>query len=1143
MLSCPRKTSREWQDVLARAHGNEDEAMRIWIEEEYEFNPDLNVVVKEENYEDERQGVPGQEELENDDFSGLVQRIKVYINKQIEILNSKKIANVKYKQSKLKELLTAVETMDGVASIGMFVKDAYDKAKQVEIRFGKLLANKKNMTSKEIMIELTGINDFANSYSILDEIDSADMMDYFTTGAGVEDTYGPMTPQKMLTDAIKIRDKVKKKVVTEAIPLMAEYLVEYKSTLQDKTIPQEIARMQQEIKDIEANTKMSDKKKEKQIKKLEDRLKLFEGFDVDQGSMEKILKMANRDEGVLDFLLSPLITSSDSALALFAKSVKSQLEFARQKDIKVRDRLVDAFQKYRKTAPASSDNTAKFNEGIYDEVEIPIYDKDGTISGSRKEIQFVQKFDMSKFNKAKREFFEKLGPLPQKVGEKATKEEAAKIKAWWEARNKWYIDNTQARPKEERDKIILQMQKDRDNKIISEDDYNKWQRKNVNEYKGVVTYFDDLATPSNKYKSDKWDAMYDSNDVAKNEKGRYHAELLKIYFEAQAKLPESQQKEFRVPSISKSDLERIMQNGLKDFVKTNVSEAVKMQSWDTEYALGSLSEEDVKFLPIYYTQKMDAKDVTLDFAMSVLVFSAMANKYEALNNINAETSLMKTIVGARKVPETNSKGQGVLDAFAKKLGYEEYIRQNGESYSKKHLDAFIDMVVYGEMQKAEEIFGGLSLTKITNTAMSYSAITTIAADLLKGVANNLQGNIQIMIEAVGGQFFNRKNLRRGKAFLAKNLPGILSDFGKPAPTSLAGKLVEKYDPMQGNFKDNYGKKVSMSMANKLFRTDTLFFNQHFGEYEIQVSTMFALFDSIKVLDKATGEEITLLQAYNTYGADEAHSKIKIAKTNSKGEAELDQDGKPLYVPFGETQRQDIQARLHGLNKYMHGVYNDFDKGTIQKHSLGRLALMWRKHVAPGYKRRFKRVSMDHEIGTPTEGYYRTFGDTMMSDIRQYKFNVIKNWSTYTPYQKAQISKVLAELSIIMALSTLAFILTNILVDPDDDEREAIQDNYLYNFLLYETLRMRSETASYINPIDAVRVLRSPSAMTSTFDRIIKFGNQVMPWNITEEYERKTGIWEKGDNKAWAAFLKLMGFSGYNTNPEQAWKSFESTFFK
>ena len=1144
MLSCPRKTSREWQDVLARANGNEDEARRMWIEEEFEFNPDLNVEVKDENYEDERQGEPGQEELEpNDDFSGLVQRIKIYVKRQIEILNSKKIANVKYKQNQLNKLYESIDTMDGVASINMFVKDAYDKAKQVEVRFAKLLANKKNMTSKEIMIDLTGINDFANSYSILDEIDSADIMDYFTTGAGVDDSYGPMTPQKMLTDAIKIRDKVKKKVVTEAIPLMAEYLVEYKSTLQDKTIPEAIARLQQEIKDIEANPKMSDKNKASEIKKKQDSLKLWEGFDVDQGSMEQILKMANRDESVLDFLVSPLITSSDSALALFAKSIKSQLEFARQKDIQVRDRLVEAFKKYKSSASGSSDNTAKFNEGIYDEVDIPVYEKDGSISGTRKEVQFVQKFDMSKFNQAKKAFFEKLGPPPVKVGEKATREEAAKTKAWWEARNKWYKDNTQARPKAERDAIILQMQKDRDNKIISEDDYNKWQRKNVSEYNGVVTYFDDLATPSQNYTSQKWNNMYDSDDQPKNEKGRYHAELIKIYFEAQAKLPESQQKGYRVPSISKSDLERLMQNGVKDLVKTNVKEAVKLQSWDTEFALGTLSEEDVKFLPIYYTQQIDSKDVTLDFAMSILVFSAMANKYEAMNNVNAEISLMKTIVGARKVPETNSKGQGVLDAFAKKLGYEEYIRQNGEAYSKKHLDAFIDMVIYGEMQKAEEIFGGFSLTKITNSAMAYSAITTIAADLLKGVANNLQGNIQVLIEAVGGQFFNRKNLRRGKAYLAKSLPGILNDFGKPAPTSLAGKLVEKYDPMQGNFKDNYGKKVSMSMLNKLIRTDTLFFTQHFGEYEIQVSTMFALFDAIKVKDNASGEEITLLQAYNTYGADEAHSKIKIAKTDSKGELVLDDQGNTLYVPFGETQRQDIQGRLHGLNKYMHGVYNDFDKGTLQKYSGGRLILMYRKHVVPGYKRRIKRVSMDHDIGAPTEGYYRTFGDTMMSDIRQYKFNVIKNWSTYTPFQKAQISKVLAEITIIFALTTVAYVLTRILVDPDDDEREEIQDTYLYNFMLYETLRMRSETASYINPVDAVRVLRSPSAMTGTFDRIIKFGNQVMPWNITEEYQKDTGIWNKGDNKAWAAFTKLMGFSGYNTNPEEAWKSFNSTFTK
>ena len=1143
MLSCPRKNSREWQAILAETHGNEEEAQRLWVEREFDTNPDLNEPVKDENYEDARQGKPGQEELEpNDNFSKLLQRIKIYLNRQIEILNSKKIANKKYKQSKLKKLFEHIETLDGVESINMFVKDAYDKALQVQARMNKLLANKGKMSSKDIMTELTGLNDFANSYSILDEIDSEDIMNYFTS-ADQQEMTGPMTPQKMLTAAISIRDKVKKKVITEGIPLLAGFLVEYKSTLQDTTIVDSIEKLKQEIEDIKANPRMSEERKEKMIKQKEDRIKTFETFDVDQASLEKILKEATNDIGIIDYLISPLITSSDSALALFAKAIKSQLEFARQKDIKVRDSLVKAFEKYRAVAPASSDNTKKFNEGIFEEVEYNVYAKDGSVSGTRTEVQFVQKYDMSKFNKEKREFFEKLGPMPKAVGAKPTKEERAKIKAWWDARNKWYKENTQPKSKEERDAIIKQMQTDRDMKLISQEDYEKWERKNIREYKGEVTYFEDLAVPSDKYKSKKWNDMYDTNNVPKNEKGRYHAELLRIYQEAQNKLPESQQPGFRVPSVSKTDLERIMQNGLKDMIKTNLSEATKVQAWDTEFALGTLSEEDAKFLPIYYNQVMDAKDVTYDFASSVLLFSAMANKYEALNNVNAEISLMKTIVGARKVPETNSSGQAVMDAFANKLGYEEFIRQNGEAYSKKHLDAFIDMVIYGEMQKAEEIFSGLSLTKITNSAMSYSALTSIAGDLLKGVANNLQGNIQVLIEAAGGQFFNKSNLRRGKAFLAKNLPSVLGDFGKSAPDSLLGKLVEKYDPMQGNFKDNYGKKVSMGVANKLFRTDTLFFNQHFGEYEIQVSTMLALFDAIKVLDTKTNEEITLLQAYNIYGADEAHSKIKIAKTDSKGQPVTDDQGNQVYVPFGETQRQDIQNRLHGLNKYMHGVYNDFDKGTIQKYSLGRLALMYRKHVVPGYKRRFKGVSMDHEIGTPTEGYYNTFRLALMSDLKQYKFNIIKNWSTYTPFQKAQISKVLAEITIILALVTLGFVLTNLLVNPDDDKKDPIQNNFAYNFLLYEVVRMRSETASYINPIDAIRVMRSPSAITSSIDRVIKFVNQAFPWNITEEYKRDSGVFKKGDNKAWAAFLRLMGISGYNIDPEQAVKSFEASFFK
>jgi hypothetical protein len=739
--------------------------------------------------------------------------------------------------------------------------------------------------------------------------------------------------------------------------------------------------------------------------------------------------------------------------------------------------------------------------------------------------------------------YEKLGPFPQKVGEKATKAEKEKIDAWFTARNKWFAENTVPKSDDEIKDIIEQKVKDMNRGIISAEEHAEWLRKNMVTYQGKTLYIRELSNPADKYMSRKWLDMYNKNGVPINEKGRYHEKLLSIYFDAQSKLPESQRPGYKVPAIPKTDLERLLQNGLKDAFTNKFNEAIKMQSYDTEFQLGNLSEEDARFLPIYYTQPIDAKDVTLDFASSILLFSSMANKYDAVNNVMPEISMMKAVIGARKVPVTNSKGQAVMDAFANKMGFQEYIRQNGEPYSAKHFNEFLNMVVYGEMQKAEEFWGGLSFTKISNTAMSVAAITSLSMDLLKGIANNMQGNIQLAIEAAGGQFFNGGNVRRGKSFVVKNLPGVLADFGKPAPTSLLGQLVESFDAMQGNFKDEYGRKVSMGMLNKLMRTDTLFFNMHFGEYELQTSTMAALLDGIKVVDVATNEETSLLQAYNVYGVKDIFGKVKIAKKDSNGEIETDENGETIYVPYSESYRQDIQARLHGINKYMNGVYNDFDKGTMQKYSAGRLAVMYRKHVAPGYKRRFKRASMDQEIGTPTEGYYRTFADTLLTDLKQYKYNIIKNWSTYTPFQKSQIRKVLAELGLILGLATLGFILTQVLVNPDDDEKDPLQENYFYNFLLYETIRMRSETASYLNPIDAVRIFRSPTAMTSTVDRLIKFINQVMPWNITEEYKRETGVFEKGDSKAWAAFLKLMGFSGYNMSPDQAVKSFESSFFK
>lgn len=1110
--SCPNESSQEWKDILDEVNGNRDRALELWQERGYAEDESLN---------EEKEGDPNaepEEEPEND-FSKLINRIKTFAEKKLAMLQKKKLVNQSEKENEYKRLVQAINAAEGVESINIFVQDAYEKGQKAQKVMTNLLAKKATLTKKEVLTQLTAIADFANGYSILDEISKEDVYKYFDGDVDPNIPDDSLTPQQMLTKAINTRNKIKEKYLSEGIPLMADFLLQYKVDV-NETSNAEINNLRLRISAIENDPKVSDEFKAKRIAELEERITIFQNFSLDKRGMVNLLKQASTDTSVLDYLISPLISSEDAALSLFAKAIKSQIESARMMDIKMWDEVADQFEEYAKSTSAGRDNPAKFNEGIYEELVSYYKDpKTGKVKETKK-MAFVQKYDVSAYNKARNEFFEALGDPPI-LNDPPTVFDIERLKSYNRKKALWYSKNKQLRPQEEIDEIFAAKEKERDQRIITQEEYEAWlanaRMPDPYSSSGIRYNGQQFYKLAEKYINPKWTAMYNKDGTPKNAKGKYHKFLLDTYLKAQDKLPDGQKRGYLLPSIPKTDLERIQTRGIANVIKTNIKEMGQIQSYDVGIELATASGEESKFIPTYYTQNMDAADVSLDLARSVLMFNAMANRYDAINEVNGEISLFKTIIGEREAPETTSKGKPILDAFAQKLGYTEFIRQNGESFSKKHVNAFIDMVIYGEMQKAEEVLG-LSLGKITNTLSAFSAFTSIAVDGLKGIANNLQGNIQMIIEANSGEFFTKKNLARGKKFYAQAVPGMLGDFGRAKPKNLVTRLVDRYDAMQGNFKDQYGKNVTNTVAMKLMRSDTLFFNQHIGEHEIQVSCMLALMDATMVKDK-NGEEISLFEAHQRYG-----------------DAGVEEN-----TDFTEKKRQDFQNRLHALNKRMHGVYNDFDKGTSQRYSLGRLTVMYRKHLVPGYKRRFKSLSMDEELGTWTEGFYRTFWNTFVRDLRDFKFNVVQNWSTYSPFEKAQIKRVIAEATIILTTTALVYLLKK-MVDDDDDE---LKKNWAYNFVLYELIRMRSETSSYISPTDAYRVVKSPSAMTSTLERAIKFGDQFfLTWDPEKlEYQRKQGIWNEGDNKSWAYFLKLMGYSGYNITPAEAVQSFEGTLKK
>lgn len=1099
--SCPNESSQEWKDILKEANGNRERAIELWNERGLADDEKLNEETKAEKTSEP---LDPDEEKDNT-FSKLIGNIKVFVKKQLAILEQKVVRDQETKEKKLQEFIKTIEAAEGVDSIYLFIKEAYDNANKAEKQLADLIAEKDTADRKIVMARMLAIADFANGYSILDEITNADLKEYFTQRVSKNIPVDKLTPQQLLSDAIATRNRIKSQYVNQGIPLMADFLLGYKTELSAQTLDQ-IETYKTRLKNLPFE-KISDEQKKERALGYQAKIDQLQSFSLDKENLVALLRQANSDTGVLSFLMDPLISSEDAALGLFAKAVKSQLRGARLKDEQNLEFLAKAFDKYRDTLSANRDNPAEFNKGIYKEVTVSYKTKTGETKTATR-IDFVEKYDYEKFKKARKEFFSSLGEKPADTDTIKLKEYKAKIAAW----NR---ENKEPKPQSEINEMIAAKKRLKDANLITEEEYKKWEKSVMyKDKRGNITYKGELTQPAKKYISKDWSDMYDQFDKPKNAKGEYHAALLKVYFDAQSKIPGSKRRGFRVPSVPKSDLERAIANGLVNTTKQNISDAFEIKPYDTQFGLAGLGETEAKFLPVHYTQAMNANDVSLDLVRSVLTFASMANRYEAINEIMPEISMFQSIIGSRKIAETNSEGKPILDAFANKQGYIEYIKQNGEAYSKKHVDAFIDMVVYGEMQKAEEILG-LSLSKLTSIGTGISAYTTLALDGLKSMANNLQGNIQLIIEANSGEFFNKTNLAIGKAYYAKSMPGLLSDFGKSYPASFLGKLINKYDPMQGKYKDQYGKNVTGSVAAKLFRTDTLFFGLQFGEHEIQVSCMLALMDAT-IVTTNDGTKMTLLKAYEKFGID----------------------GVEKNTDFTDKQSEALENRLHALSKRMHGIYNDFDKSTSERYSLGRLATMYRKHLVPGYMRRFKSLSMDQELGSITEGFYRTFWNTFIRDMRDYKFNIIQNWSTYSAFEKAQIKRVIAELTIIITATALIAILTA-LVDDDDEE---MKKNYAYNFTLYELIRMRSETASYISPPDAYRVVKSPSAMTSTLERAIKFTDQFfLTWDPEKlEFERKSGVWNAGDNKSWAYFLKLMGYSGYNFTPGEAVESFKGT---
>lgn len=1002
------------------------------------------------------------------------------------------------------------------------------EAKVTEV---KEKVEKGEMNPAEAITALDVYKIYAEGYHVLDSIfDSVDA-DY--------DTLENDSTIKKLESARRAKNKIISNYRSASDVLIAKWLAEQASDAVNQEAMKQIGILNSKIE----LTKKSGAKA--QQAKYEKQRQVYMDSIATEDTLVQALSTIRQDVPTADYWLEAIASSGNIVLSLFAKQVKKYFEDMRVHLMEFARVINNEYEIYEKARGYTND-AAKFNEGLYEIRKTSYKNKE---TGEWEEIEqaaFVDRTDWNKYKEAKRSFLESL------AGKEGR--EAAIAMAEWSKKN------NEAMSRAEMEEIIA------DNRAIMDDitfaewvkdsmfneaAYRKYSRAikqtgedNVIEYakelmelhsknNGSIDYLNfkgDLHKPSLKNR------LYYNEAYAQFEESapdtpikRYYKFLTNKYLTAQKRLPRGKRRGLFLPSVPKNDSDRLIEQKFQGIAKI-AKEAFNYSAEDEatmEYR--SLDGKD-KTLPIRYVSTMKASDVSLNLASSIAQFEASTLKYEQSTKLMPMVNATLDLVKNAEVLNSNAAGANKVDAVAKKLGInDKYVKKNGDNIAAAWMESFVDMQIFGAMSEKES-WNGIDTGKVTDTLLKATSLRAMAGDWMKGVANSLQANAMLMIEAFAGEHITKSSLATAKKKYLKHAANgsYIKDSLKPFNESFIGQLTDYYDGIQGKYMDEYGKELGWRAAKKFSKVGTLFGLMNMGEHEVQTTMMLGMMQEYKL--KLGGKEISLDEAYELVEKD----GIKVLSLKA-GVTKLD------GTEYTEQDRFDFMEKMHGINKRLHGIYNSFDRVHAKRFALTRAMMLFRNFLYPGLKRRYKGLSSDQEIGGFTEGYYVTWWNNMGKDLLTLKWDNIAKWDDLSDTEKANMKRFYTEAAMIVITFAMVAGLTMLAAGTDDDDFAG----FLIHSSLYFAKRLNSEVFAYINPIDFMRITRSPSAATSTlettFDLFYYLSVDPMQNLLSGEedvfsrYKRETGKFEKGDLKLNAAFQKLFGLHGRTYNPEEAVK--------
>ena len=548
--------------------------------------------------------------------------------------------------------------------------------------------------------------------------------------------------------------------------------------------------------------------------------------------------------------------------------------------------------------------------------------------------------------------------------------------------------------------------------------------------------------------------------------------------------------------------------------------------------------------------KPKAEELSWDVTNTLLKFSVMAQTYESMSSIEDTLLSFVKVIEDRKYKEApSSKFKKMVSAkfsssFNKKAGQGdvEALSDGKDSNNAKHARAFMNMVFYNNA----EVTKGM-VEKAVDKLLAYSSLSYVGFNVFGNFNNYVLGRINNGIEMMGQRFFARDAyIRASKEFNKRALQDIWNRTAHNAAKKISKAKYDPYKPMSKYeaFVDYLRMMDSASDIREqgesgdyksYFRrfADVGYIFQDAAEYNVQTKVGMAIVMDTYILNKSTGELLTL---YDAMDFDNETQELKLKEGFSEivkikkdiptfrkqfaaNNQAKDAQGNLIYTvqdEFNDKFRYNLRMKIREVNKQIHGNYAHEDRMVIQVHTWGKLLAQFHKWVVPAIRARYQRRYFDENLGW-MEGRYNSWAKftrfffSNISQLKNKEKSMIQLWMESSvkgekgfkddgsQNDEKFINAALNVHRTNAEMATLGSILLMIMLlrgmwEGDEDDSDLVKR--LKNLSLYQATRARDELQLFIPLLgtkDALAFFESPFAATKALG---EFGDVIdKSWDL------------------------------------------------